>query len=372
VQVVDGSARILVVGGGIGGLTFAVAAARHGLDAQVVERSDRVDRGAAGIGLHLNAQNALRRVGLLDAVRAVAVDLDAYYVVLPDGGQFVMQPYTAVWGAPTWSVHRADLGTALRTGLPHDKVALGRAVTEIRMAGVGVVATFSDGASSEYDLVVGADGVRSAVRASVLGEGFVRYGGACFWRTTLPRRIVDRATFARVGETGFGLIPLWGDRTHLFVQVRAEEPFDDPDDGRIDRLRARFAGGSPLVAKALALLDDDASVHFGQLEWVEPPAWGVGRVVLIGDAAHAVAPPLALGGAMAIEDAVVLADELAVAGPIHTAIERFRQRRDPRVRFVQERTQITWARNAGERVEGEPDDLVAFYRRNYEPLIQDA
>lgn len=369
---VDGFGRILVVGGGIGGLTFAVAAAGRGLNVQVVERFDRVDIGAAGIGLHLNAQNALRRVGLFDAVRAVAVDLDAYYVVLPDGGEFVAQPFTAVWGAPTWSVHRADLSAAMQAGLPDDTLTLGQAVTEISLAESNILATYSDGTSSEHDLVVGADGVRSSVRASVLGEGFVRYGGACFWRTTLPHRIVDRATAAPVGATAFGLIPLSRDRTHLFIQVRAPEPFEDPEHGRIERLRARFDGGPPLVSEALALLNNDSSIHFGRLEWVAPPAWGEGRVVLIGDAAHAMAPPLALGGAMAIEDAVVLADELATGGPIDRAIERFRHRRDPRVCFVQERTAITWARNNGESVAGEPDDLIAFYRRNYEPLISGA
>ena len=103
---------------------------------------------------------------------------------------------------------------------------------------------------------------------------------------------------------------------------------------------------------------------------MEPPAWGAGRVVLIGDAAHAMAPTLALGGAMAIEDAIVLAEELA-ARVIDAAIERFKERRDPRVRFVQERTRITWERMAGKSIPGEPSDLLALYRRNYEPLLED-
>ena len=115
----------------------------------------------------------------------------------------------------------------------------------------------------------------------------------------------------------------------------------------------------------------DADIHFGILEWVEPPTWGKGRVVLIGDAAHSMAPPLALGGAMAIEDAVVLAEELARNHQITDGIERFIARRNPRVKFVQERTRITMAVVRGERVADEPADMTERSRRNYLPLLDD-
>jgi len=329
-----------------------------------------VSTGAGGIGLHLNAQRALATIGLADAVRSVAIDLDAYYRLLPDGTEVVGQPYTSVWGSPAWAVHRADLNAALRAGVPPDHVALGKAVAILKRRETEVVVQFPDGSEREYSLVVAADGVRSSVRTSILGSGFVRYGGACFWRTTLPKCIVKKATASLFGSNSVGLIPLFGDRTHVFIATRVDEPFTDQVAGRVDRLRRRLEGGGNLVDKAVRLLGNDESVHFGRLEWVEPPAWGAGRVVLIGDAAHAIAPTLALGGAMAIEDAIVLAEELAERDSIDTAIERFKQRRDPRVRFVQERTRITWERMAGKSIPGEPSDLLALYRRNYEPLLE--
>lgn len=257
--------QILVVGGGIGGLTFAAAAACRGLHAEVVERMPSVSTGAGGIGLHLNAQRALASIGLADAVRSVAVDMDAYYRLLPDGTEVVAQPLTAVWGSPTWAVHRADLNAALRTGVPPDRLALGKAVAILKRHGSGVVVQFSDGSEREFALVVAADGVRSFVRASTLGDGFVRYGGACFWRTTLPKCIVRKATACLFGSDSVGLIPLFGDRTHLFISTRIDEPFTDPVAGRVDRLRHRLERGGALVDQALELLGDDHGCTSGGL-----------------------------------------------------------------------------------------------------------
>jgi len=153
--------------------------------------------------------------------------------------------------------------------------------------------------------------------------------------------------------------------------MRADEELHDPVDGRADRLRQRYQDMGPTVRKALDLLPRDEDIHFGVLEWVEPPTWGAGRAVLIGDAAHSMAPPLALGGAMAIEDAIVLAEELANASDLDVAIARFTARREPRIAFVLERTRLTWARGRREPTPGEPLDEDAFNRRNFAPLLDD-
>jgi 2-polyprenyl-6-methoxyphenol hydroxylase-like FAD-dependent oxidoreductase len=366
---VGGELRILVVGGGIAGLTFAVAAARQGLEVQVAEQLAAVGAGAAGIGMHPNAMACLDRIGVGGVVRAVATALDAYYWTRPDGSVVPAQPFTAVWGAPTLAVHRADLADALSSAVVPQVVAFGRRVRVVEVRDGEVSVGFADGSTGTYDLVVGADGVRSVVRSAVLGQGYVRYGGACFWRTTLPSPLVERATGVPVEGGNIGLIPLVGDRTHFFAQIRTAAPFRDEVAGRVERLRARLGQTMPLGMDALAALPADEEVHFGALEWVEPPAWGVGRVVLVGDAAHAMAPVLALGGAMAIEDAVVLAEEIA-GQRLDLAIESFRRRRDPRVRFVQERTELTVKRGTGHDLPGEPADPIEFYRRNYGPLLQ--
>jgi len=372
VEFCDGQmTEILVAGGGIAGLTFGVAARQVGIDVSIVERLASVTTGAAGIGLHLNAQRALAKIGLADRVEAVAVPDGGYLGMDTQERQLGYDDYEAVWGAPTWSVHRADLSAALRTGLRDDQLVLGLGVADVRAAGERVEVTLSDGSSRSYDAVVGADGVHSVVRASTVGPGLEHYGGACFWRTTLPEAVVNRRT-AYVSESlTVGLSPLVGNRSHAFFQMRIDEPPADPIEGRAARVRQRYQSMGPTVARALDLLPGDENIHFGVLEWVEPPSWGAGRVVLIGDAAHSMAPPLALGGAMAIEDAIVLAEELAQADDIDIGIQRFIARRAPRIAFVQERTHITWARNRGEQTPGEPTDAEAFSRRNFAPLLKD-
>jgi 2-polyprenyl-6-methoxyphenol hydroxylase-like FAD-dependent oxidoreductase len=364
-------AEILVVGGGIGGLTFGAAARRLGIEVEIVERLGSAATGAAGIGLHVNAQRALAKIGLADPVEAVAVLDGSFRAVDAAGRELAIVDYEAVWGGPTWSVHRADLNAALQSGVRADQLLLGVGVTDVRVGADRVEVTFSDGSRGAYDLVIGADGVHSVVRASVVGGGLERYGGACFWRTTLPEEVVDRRTAVVHDGLTVGLSPLVGNRSHAFFQMRADDVPDDPIEGRAQRVRERYRGMGSLVSKALELLPGDEDIHFGVLEWVDPPTWGVGRVVLIGDAAHSMAPPLALGGAMAIEDAIVLAEELGNTPDTDIAISHFIARREPRVAFVLERTRITWARNRGERPPGEPTDEDAFNRRNFAPLLAD-
>jgi 2-polyprenyl-6-methoxyphenol hydroxylase-like FAD-dependent oxidoreductase len=365
-----GGSRILVVGGGIGGLTFAAAAAARGLTVQVVEQSHGIGAGAAGIGMHPNAMRCLDRIGVGDAVRALATELEAYYALRPDGSLAPAQPFTEAWGTPTLAVHRADLADVLASAAGEDAVRFGLGVRSVEATNDEVRVGFEDGSTDLFDLVVGADGVRSQVRAAAVGEGLIRYGGACFWRTTLPLRLVDQAIGFAVAGGSMGLIPLIRDRTHCFIQLWSDESVRDVREGRVERLRERLGQTTELGMRALAALPADEDVHFGVLEWIDPPTWGAGKVVLIGDAAHAMAPSLALGGAMAIEDAIVLADELA-NGPLESAIESFRLRRDPRVRFVQERTDICMKQFMGQPVAGEPTDPIEFYRRNYRPLLKD-
>lgn len=125
---------------------------------------------------------------------------------------------------------------------------------------------FSDGTSASYQLVVGADGVHSVVPASVAGPGVEKYGGACFWRTTLPEEIVTRRTgFIRDGLT-VGLSPLVRNRSHAFFQMRADQAPHDPIEGRADRVRQRYQGMGPVVARALGPLPGDKDIHFGVLE----------------------------------------------------------------------------------------------------------
>ncbi len=146
------------MGEGIAGLTFAAAAGCEGVEVELAEQLAAVGAGAAGIGMHPNAMACLDRIGVGDAVRAVATELDAYYMMNPDGSVVASQPYTAIWGTPTLAVHRTDLADALAGAVEPGAVAFGRKVRSVEVSASGVSVRFDDGVAQTYDLVVGRTG----------------------------------------------------------------------------------------------------------------------------------------------------------------------------------------------------------------------
>ena len=170
----------------------------------------------------------------------------------------------------------------------------------------------------------------------------------------------------------FGLVPVEDGSTYGFA-VLAGERFVDPPAGRLERLRQRFGGFGGPVPAFLAALQRDDQIHFGPVEWVELSCWHADRVVLTGDAAHAAPPHLAEGGAMAIEDALVLAQLLHSADTIEDSLDRYRARRRSRVQWVQEQSRLAArsamrplaTRDAALREHG--DQIL---RDRYQPLVQ--
>lgn len=141
-------------------------------------------------------------------------------------------------------------------------------------------------------------------------------------------------TVTRAERQFFGLIPINGDLVDLFAQLQADESFDEPVHGRRALLAERFTDFAGPVRDALPLLGEDESIHFGPIEEIVRDQSRAGRVLLIGDATHACSPILGQGGAMAMEDAVVLADALDSSSSAEAALDRFVARREPRVRWV--------------------------------------
>jgi 2-polyprenyl-6-methoxyphenol hydroxylase-like FAD-dependent oxidoreductase len=206
----------------------------------------------------------------------------------------------------------------------------------------GVRVTFSDGSTDEYDVVVGADGISSTVRALTQEASVPADLGAMNWRSVGPIRPRDlNAMRIFLGEGRFfGLVPMGGNRTYAFGYVY-QPRLRDPLGGRLGRLRERFAGFAPIVQDYLASLDRDEQIHCAAMEWVDADEWCTGRVVLIGDAAHASSPVMGQGGCMAIEDAWVLAEELRSATTLESALSSYVSRRKARVKWVQQQSMAT-------------------------------
>jgi 2-polyprenyl-6-methoxyphenol hydroxylase-like FAD-dependent oxidoreductase len=217
----------------------------------------------------------------------------------------------------------------------------------------------------EFDLVIGADGVHSAVRGSRPA-----YSGAMVWRANAdwrPRELDGLAVAIGAGAF-FGLLAIGPRATTAFGVVECEA-FVDPPDGRLRRLRERFAGFGGLVPAFLGALEHDAQVHVAAIETVEHGHWSSRDTVLVGDAAHASLPNMGQGAAMALEDAVVLAECLRRGGD---ALARFQARRRPRVEWVQRHSRVAereWTHAAGARLAGLRERGERALRERYRPLV---
>jgi 2-polyprenyl-6-methoxyphenol hydroxylase-like FAD-dependent oxidoreductase len=198
---------------------------------------------------------------------------------------------------------------------------------------------FSDGSTGDYDLVVGADGIKSTVRALTLTTAAPSELGAMNWRSVAPIRPAGLTAMQLCLGDGciFGLVPMGGGRTYGFAYVM-QPRLHDPLEGRLERLRNRFATFSERVQEYLASPERDDQVICSAMEWMESDRWYSGRVVLVGDAAHACSPMMGQGGCMAMEDACLLAEELRTGATVEGALTSYVSRRKPRVKWVQQQS----------------------------------
>jgi 2-polyprenyl-6-methoxyphenol hydroxylase-like FAD-dependent oxidoreductase len=333
--------RMLIVGGGIAGLTLATALHHHGLTAELVERAPAWHAAGAGIAVQPNGLSILRALGLGAAVEQAGTVIGSWEYCDPQGEVLCQTDLRALWGntAPFIGVERTTLQHVLLAGAAAVRARLGISITSLTQDGDAVSVCFSDGSSADYDLVVGADGIGSTVRHLAFGPGPPTYAGQMSLRSLAPLRVHGLPKVQMLLGEGcyFGLCPVGAGRVYAFANV-LEPRFHDSLPGRLARLRARFAGFGTIVQDYLAVLECDEQIHASPIEFVEQDPWHAGRVVLIGDAAHATPPMMAQGGCMALEDAYVLADVLSSADSVQTALATYVRRRTPRVRWVQEQS----------------------------------
>jgi 2-polyprenyl-6-methoxyphenol hydroxylase-like FAD-dependent oxidoreductase len=265
-----------------------------------------------------------------------------HWLFADDQGEVLCQiDLDSVWGdvGPLVGIARGRLQDVLVAGAQPVLCRLGTSVTSIGETAAGVSVSFTDGSAGDYGLVVGADGIRSAVRALVFGPVEPTFGGHISWRSVVPMRLpgLPSVQFWLGDRCFFGLCPVGDDRTYGFGHVTKERRYD-PVEGRLGRLRERFAGFGPAVQDYLAALDRDGQIHCSAIEWVDHQRWHTGRVVLIGDAAHASSPLMGQGGSLAMEDASVLAEVLQTEPALEQALAAYTRRRTPRVQWVQQQS----------------------------------
>ncbi|MEU9113243.1 FAD-dependent monooxygenase [Streptomyces sp. NPDC048483] len=339
----------IVIGGGIGGLTAAVALHRRGWAVTVLERAAALEPVGAGIGLAPNAQRALDTLGAGDAVRAIAAGQTVGALRLPSGRRLARTDSAAAvrrFGGPVVVAHRADFVALLAARLPAGAVRTGAAATlvdEGDPAPGGRPARVRIGAEEcAADLVVGADGIHSAVRRALFpGHPEPRYAGFTAWRFVVPAPDAPFTPHETWGPGGlWGSQPLHDGRVYAYATA-ALPPGGRAADGdeRAELLR-RFGDWHHPVPALLAAADPAAVLRNDvRTAAAPPPAFHQGRVALLGDAVHPMTPNLGQGGCQAIEDAVVLAHEAAPDGDLGAALALYTRQRLPRTMEVVRRAQ---------------------------------
>jgi 2-polyprenyl-6-methoxyphenol hydroxylase-like FAD-dependent oxidoreductase len=322
--------RVIVVGGGIAGLSTAIGLRRIGHEVIVLEQAPRIDPVGAGITLFANAMKALDRLDAGEAITARGAAAKRSAILTKEGRELTRVPSDLLEG--TIAVHRADLHAELadRAG----EVRLGTEVTAVEPSEDGVIAYCADGSEDRCDLLVGADGLCSIVRGAI-ADVPIRYAGYTAWRGVSSVSVeVGRLTESwGVGER-FGIVDIGQARTYWFATKNAPEGESDEPEGRKAELVRRFAGWHEPIAAVVEAADETAILR-NDVYYLEPlPCWSDGRIVLIGDAAHATTPGIGQGAAQAIEDAVVLADRLVRRDELATALAEYETIRRPRAEAV--------------------------------------
>lgn len=336
--------RVLIIGGGISGLTAAISLKRRGIDADVVEQNAAWSVYGVGIIQPSNALRALNSIGLGQACVANGQGFRGWRLNDSNGGFLAEVPsinvaghgFPPINGIARPALHKILTDATLDQGT---KVRLGQSVSSWSDETSGIRVTFTNGESESYDLVIGADGAYSRTRASLFGKDLkLKFTGASVWRHNFQRpRDMEWGSLFYGKTSKAGLVPLSDTQMYLFLVTAEPGNPKHPPDQLHTLLRDRLQEYGGAVGQLRAQVVDPAAVVYRPLEIAMVPApWHKGRVVLIGDAAHSSTPHLAEGAAMAIEDSVLLAEMLQESTVLDATLTAFTARRLPRARLVYE------------------------------------
>lgn len=366
--------RVLIVGGGIGGLTAAIALAREGIPAHVFEKVPDLEEVGAGVSLWPNAMRVFGELGMAEVVKGERSSLERILLLRTDGTPLRRMEGPGRHSEPAICLHRADLQNVLAREVPRECLHLGRRAVDFVEDGNRIRVLFQDGSEEKGILLVGCDGIHSMTRARMHGTEAPRYRGYEIWRGVtdleLPEELLGQATEWWGPGRRFGILPGEAGRVYWYAtrsgprppefrrndgpgrsgapepesdspehgapENEAAEPgsgTDEDSENGLRRLRAAFDGW-PFPAPQIIAEVGDAAVLTPAMDRPVPRRWGRGRVTLLGDAAHPMTPNMGQGSCSAVEDALVLARCLAKEGPGPVALRRYEDLREKRTRWI--------------------------------------
>lgn len=363
--------KIVIVGGGVGGLTTALALKHHGIESIVLERAPQLTEVGAGVQIAANGTLVFRELGLEGALADISMVPERFdYLDLATGKLLYQAPLGEAaagrYGALLYNVHRADLIDLLASALPAGVVRLGAECASVTQDESGAYVTLQTGEVIRADAVIGADGIHSAVRSALRGPEEKQFANILMWRSLIPADRLVGLNLPVAGNNWFGVgrnvVSYWvrKDLYSVLASVPATEVSRESwtQSGNVEELRKSFRGSEPTVIKMLDAVESAFITGMYHRDPIEH--WSTGRITLLGDAAHAMVPYLAQGACQAVEDAWVLASCLSSHGPsgVPEALVEYERRRQPRTTRIQAgaRFVVDWAH--------EPDEQRVRQRNN--------
>ena len=377
--------RILIVGGGLAGLSLAIALRQRGLIPDIIERAFEFSIDGTGLFIVGNGTRALKLLGFSDLPMSQGDAWPERQMCVISKQAFLNHRGTKLaeidletfWAGcgPCLGIRRSVLHRLFLEQMAGLPIRFGLTVQALHQEKDQVSVHFSDGSKEIYDLIVGADGIDSTIRQLEFGESNPEFLGQVAWRFIAPLPPgIDRWSVFLGPRRTFLILPIGPDESYCYAdETITSQPILFSSNEPVMRLRKLFRDFASPVSDILAQLESYSQIHYSAIQEVARQHWGRGRVVLIGDAAHAMSPNMASGAAMAFEDALVLADIICQVGDPSEIVPQFILRRSARVSWLQGQT------HRRDRIRNLPpvirDLFLKFlvrkiYQTNYQPLVE--
>lgn len=343
--------RAIIIGGGIGGLSAGIALQRIGMKVTVFERADELLAVGSALPLWSNALRALQKLGLDDAIQTIGATVNAGSITTWQGDilcDLRTEELLKRLGTINSVVHRAELHAALLAALTSTSVSpeaglsggddpllrLGKTCVGFTQDKSGVCARFLNGEEARGDLLIGADGLHSVIRSQLFGANKPKYSGYTCWRGIAHIERAELQTWAWGKGYQFGITPMSNGRAYWWAQRYTPEGAPDEPGGRKHEVLQLFYDWHDPIPAVIEATQEKDILRNDVYESKHLRKWSIGRVTLLGDAAHAMTPNLGQGGCIAIEDAVVLAHCLKANPNVVAALKSYEKRRVRRTNTI--------------------------------------
>jgi 2-polyprenyl-6-methoxyphenol hydroxylase-like FAD-dependent oxidoreductase len=355
--------QFTIIGAGIAGLTTALALRQIGLEPTIFEAAPTLKPLGAGLGLAANAIKAFVKLGIAQPIMGVGRLLDAF-AILDQQGRVITRTDSRIigqkYGVDNFTIHRAALHQELLKHLHDTPIVTGKRAIRISKIDQRVLIHFNDDTEQWTDYLIVADGIHSRIRQQLVPDSPPRYAGYTCWRSVIDSSGLNLTeTTETWGPNGrFGLVPLADNSLYWFACINAEPTDPQMRQFTVSDLLGLYGDYHAPIPQVLARTNPENLLWNDIFDLKPLPHYAFDTIVLIGDAAHATTPNMGQGACQAIEDAVVLADELKTGGLVTDAFKRFESRRLKRTRYITENSRrigqvaqmqhplLTWLRNS--------------------------